>query len=160
MDQVIWVDKKDNILGIISRKEAHEKGLAHRVAVVYLYNDQGEILVQHRKDGRLDHSSAGHVDPGEEYLAAARRELEEELGLKVENLEKVSKDTNEERKPGNHISHQYQIYKTKSEPVKINTEEVQAVYWEKPENILKDMQNDPKNIKYTKGFKVTIKYFL
>src|SRR3990167_4836958 len=155
MDQVVLVDKKDNVLGKVSRKEAHQKGLPHRVSVIYLFNDKGEILVQHRYDGRLDHSSAGHVDPGESYLEAAQRELSEELGIKNIPLEKFATALNEELKPnGDNIKHQYTIYKCKANPVKINQEEIQKVYWAQPEDVLKDMEKDPKNIKYTGGFKV------
>ncbi len=161
MDQVVWVDDNDNILGNVSRIDAHQKGLWHRVSVIYLYNDQGEILVQHRADGRLDHSSAGHVDPGESYLQAAKRELEEELGVKNITLEEVGKDRSESVKRNGDINrHQYTIYKCKANPIELNKEEVKAVYWEKPENILKDIQKDPEHIKYTKGFNVTIKLYL
>lgn len=161
MDNVVLVDEKDNILGEVSRKEAHQKGLPHRVSVIYLFNDKGEILVQHRADGRLDHSSAGHVDPGESYLQAAQRELAEELGIRDDPLEAFATATNKELKPnGDNIYHQYTPYKVKAEPVKVNQKEIQRVYWAKPEDVLKDMEKDPKNIKYTGGFKVSIQYYL
>lgn len=161
MDQVILVDEKDNILGTTSRKEAHTKGLRHRVSVIYLFNDNGEILVQHRDDGRLDHSSAGHVDPGESYEEAAERELFEELGVENIPLEEFAKAFNGEVKPnGSIIKHQYTIYKCQTNPVKINKEEIQKVYWAKPEDVSKDMAKDPKNIKYTGGFKVSIECYL
>jgi isopentenyldiphosphate isomerase len=79
MDEVIWVDEQDNILGSVTLDKAHLDGLLHRIAVVYLTNDLGQILIQERDDGRLDHSAAGHVDIGESYLEAAKRELAEEL---------------------------------------------------------------------------------
>jgi len=69
-------------LGEVSVPEAHQKGLLHRISVVYLTNNKNQILIQKRSDGRLDHSAAGHVDVGESYLAAAERELEEELGVR------------------------------------------------------------------------------
>src|SRR3990167_11017250 len=81
-NRVILVDEQDNVLGEITREKAHQEGLLHRVSATYLTNDRGEILVNERaKDGHLDHSSAGHVDVGESYLEAAKRELEEELGV-------------------------------------------------------------------------------
>ena len=161
MVNVILVVENNHILGEVSRSEAHQKGLLHRVSVIYLYNDQGQILVQHRDDGRLDHSSAGHVDPGESYEEAARRELFEELGIKDIPLEKFAQALNEELRPnGDNIKHQYTIYKCKANPVKINKEEIQGVYWAKSTDVLKDMVQDPKNIKYTSGFKVSIQNYL
>lgn len=161
MGHIVLIDDNDNVLGTIPYEEAHKKGLPHRVSVVYLYNDKGEILVQHRDDGRLDHSSAGHVDPGEDYLQAAKRELFEELGVENVSLEEFAKALNiENRSNGDNIKHQYAIYKCKAQPGKINEAEVQKVYWAKPEEILSDMEKDPDNVKYTKGFKVSIKHYL
>lgn len=158
---VVLVDDSDTLLGEISYQEAHGKGLPHRVSVVYLYNDKGEILVQHRDDGRLDHSSAGHVDPGETYLEAAKRELEEELGVKTDSLEEFAKDKNIEFRPsGDKIYHTYTMYKIKAKPLKINKDEIRGVYWEDPKIVLEDMGKDPDNIKYTNGFKVSLKDYL
>ena len=50
-------------------------------------NGRGELLLQKRslnKDiqpGRWDTSVGGHLDPGEDYLTAASREMAEELGV-------------------------------------------------------------------------------
>lgn len=160
-DQVVLVDKEDRIIGQTSRKEAHQKSLLHRVSVIYLYNNKGEILIQHRIDGRLDHSSAGHVDPGESYLQAAHRELFEELGVNHVELLEFATDKVDEIKPdGSHPNHQYTIYKVKASPKEINKEEVANVYWANPKDVLLDMEKDPNHVKYTKGFKITLKRFL
>ncbi|MDP3697036.1 MAG: NUDIX domain-containing protein [Candidatus Taylorbacteria bacterium] len=73
---ILWIDENKNDLGEISVTKAHQEGLLHRISVVYLTNDKNQILIQKRDDGRLDHSSAGHVDAGEPYPEAAKRELE------------------------------------------------------------------------------------
>lgn len=92
MHNIDIVDKNDNVIGECSVKEAHEKKLLHRVSVVYLINDKKEILVQERMDdGRLDHSAAGHVDKGETYIDAAKRELKEELGVEFVTLKHLGK---------------------------------------------------------------------
>lgn len=87
MDKVIWVDEKDNVLGTVSRKEAHKKGLLHRIIGIIILNDKDEILLQKRsinKDtfpGLYTISASGHVDSGENYDQAAQREMQEELGI-------------------------------------------------------------------------------
>lgn len=161
MDKVILVDGKDNILGEVTRDEAHRKGLWHRVSVIYLYNDKGEVLIQQREDdGRLDHSSAGHVDPGESYLEAAKRELEEELGVKNATLVEIGKDQSDHKWNNQVRKHKYAIYMTKSNPVKIDKTEVKNVFWINPHNILDEISKDNGDLKYTAGIKVTLKHLL
>ena len=75
---------------VISREEAHRKGIPHRTAHVWIvrHGSRGyEVLLQKRsmeKDsfpGLYDTSSAGHVPAGEEPKESALRELAEELGI-------------------------------------------------------------------------------
>lgn len=160
MSLVIHVDEHDTILGEVPREKAHEEGLLHRIAVVYVTNVQGEILIQERMDGRLDHSSAGHVDPGETYLDAAKRELCEELGICEATLTDVGYTRTDERYKGAHIRHQFAVYKTIAEPKQLNTEEVKRVYWESPLSVLEKMKNDPEHITYTGGFHASLALFL
>lgn len=164
MSNVIWVDDNDNILGEVTRQRAHQEGLLHRVAVVYLINDGGKILVNERaKDGHLDHSSAGHVDIGENYLEAAKRELEEELsvvGVELRDIgstqaQDIGKTFDGESYNSKHI---FRVYICIAHPVKLKEDEVKSVFWANPNDIYEDMQVNPK--KYTEGFKSTLKLFL
>jgi 8-oxo-dGTP diphosphatase len=76
---------------------------AIRIAGVILYRD-GKVLLQHRDDNPAIISPGkwaifgGHVEAGEEPETAARREIEEELGLRLEgDLQFVHHAGNEER---------------------------------------------------------------
>jgi len=82
------VDEHDRVIGQAPRSRCHgDPSLVHRVAHVLVFNRRGELLLQKRalhKDvqpGRWDTSVGGHLDPGEDYRAAALREMEEELGI-------------------------------------------------------------------------------
>ncbi len=81
------VDESDRVIDHASRGEVHARSLRHRATHVFVFNARGEIFLQRRsawKDqapGCWGSSAAGHVDRGEEYLAAALRELKEELDL-------------------------------------------------------------------------------
>ncbi len=47
---VIWVNEKDEVFGDVPFRKAHDEGLLHRVAVVYLINERGEMRVQKKVD--------------------------------------------------------------------------------------------------------------
>lgn len=163
IDNVEWVDEDDTILGIIPRAKAHKEGLLHRIAVIYLTRDNGDILVQERISGRFDHSSAGHVDPGEDYLTAAKRELCEELGVCNVELKEIGASIADEVEPEagrNRIRHKYKLYEYHGEPGKLQEDEVKSVFWSNPLDIYQAMQDDPNNEKYCGGFKDSLKCFL
>jgi 16S rRNA (adenine1518-N6/adenine1519-N6)-dimethyltransferase len=90
------VDQKDCLLSNAPRSKVHGDNLLHRAVHILVFNRAGEVFLQKRsrwKDRHpllWDSSAAGHVNAGEEYDAAATRELEEELGIKVA-LQKVVK---------------------------------------------------------------------
>jgi 16S rRNA (adenine1518-N6/adenine1519-N6)-dimethyltransferase len=78
------VDINDNVIGTTDKPTAHTNKQLHRVVAVYVFNEAGELYVQiHKVGGGLyDHSVGGHVPKGEDYVTAAQREAEEELGIK------------------------------------------------------------------------------
>lgn len=166
MNEVVVVNEKDEVIGTMPRAEAHSNGTPHRIAIVYLENDKKEILIQERVSGTLDHSAAGHVDPGETYHQAALREAKEELG--IENIELVSigkgisdemgrKDRNDDGKL-EHRVHVYEVFVCHAEPKELAPDEVKSVYWAKAEDIFKDMEINPQ--KYSGGFKSSIRIYL
>jgi len=79
------VNENDEVIESLPRREIHERKLLHRAVHVFLQNKTGEIYLQlrsHLKDThprKWDSSAAGHVDPGETYLACAEREMWEEV---------------------------------------------------------------------------------
>ena len=81
------VDAQDQVLRQATRAEVHEQGLMHRAVHILVFNKNRDCLLQKRsmlKDrhpGVWDSSAAGHLDAGEDYETAARRELQEELGI-------------------------------------------------------------------------------
>lgn len=90
------VDENDRWLRDAPRAEVHGNKLRHRAIHILLFNAGGDVFLQKRsrwKDRHpllWDSSAAGHVDAGEEYDAAALRELNEELGV-LAQLERITK---------------------------------------------------------------------
>ena len=80
------VDENDRIIDHAPRAEVHAQGLRHRSVHVLLRNRQGHVFLQRRsfiKDtfpGCWDSSASGHVEAGEDYETAMKRELQEEIG--------------------------------------------------------------------------------
>ncbi|MDB5238587.1 MAG: Isopentenyl-diphosphate Delta-isomerase [Candidatus Kaiserbacteria bacterium] len=158
MEDVVVVNEKDEVIGMMPKNEAHQNGTLHRIVVVYIENDSGEFLVQIRADGLLDHSAAGHVFPDESYMDAGKRELLEELEITASSLAYVGHgSTRNERQAGKISSHEFDIFTYTAEPGKLQEDEVKDVYWAKPEHVLKDMQMN--GDKYCEGFKVSLPIF-
>jgi 16S rRNA (adenine1518-N6/adenine1519-N6)-dimethyltransferase len=84
------VDENDQVIGQDTRGEVHARKLMHRAVHVFVFNKRGDLLLQQRsmlKDvhpGVWDSSVSGHLDAGEDYAAACVRELDEEMGIRVE----------------------------------------------------------------------------
>lgn len=92
------VNDQDQVLGSISRLEAHQSQLLkHRSIFVLVFTDEDELVLQKRSQAKDSFSGfwtvsvSGHVTYGQTYLEAAQRELQEELGLNL-NLEELYKD--------------------------------------------------------------------
>lgn len=162
MKDVVVVNDKDEVTGTMSREVAHKNGTPHRIAVVYVVNPAGEILVQVRMTSRLDHSSAGHVDPGEEYLTTAQRELKEELGMGSVELTRVGHGVSEEIIPelGEHRVHVMDIFSCIGSPGELQKDEVRDVYWADPKEVLAEMERDPLNQKFSGGFRTSLPIYV
>jgi len=124
------VDKYDNVLGSITRKKAHTEKLNHRSIYILVKNSKDQILFQKRsakKDTRpffWTLSVGGHVTYPTTYFEAAKRELEEELGisLKLKFIKKVYLDESTE------FCHVYSA-ETNKTPDNFDKDEISQVRW-------------------------------
>lgn len=96
-DLVVLVDEKDQELGTMPKSQVHtENTPLHRAFSLFLFNHDGEVLVQQRKKdkrtwgGVWSNSCCGHVAPGETYEEAVVRRTKQELGVEIGGLTKVS----------------------------------------------------------------------
>lgn len=88
------VNEKDKVIGSIKRTDVHRLGLLHREVHVWMFDEDLNIIFQkrglHRQTaGLLDATVGGHVDKGENYLAAAIRETKEETGISVSSSDLI-----------------------------------------------------------------------
>lgn len=100
MEMMDVVDEHDVVLRQASIREVYDKLLNHRIVHVLVFDGKGRMLFQLRstnmsyRPGFWATSAGGHVRAGENYKAAAQRELQEELGI-VADLKPFSKDVYE-----------------------------------------------------------------
>ncbi len=86
------MDRNNRPLASLPLGEVHRQRLAHRTALVLLFNQDNKLYLQKRSrskriyPGRWDVSARVHVLSGEATLDAAIRALKEELGLHLERL--------------------------------------------------------------------------
>ncbi len=90
------VNALDEEIGAEARGRIHREGLLHRAVHVLVFDAGGRLIIQQRSEKKDTfplhwECVGGHLGPGEDYGAAATREVEEELGVKVHSLERLCK---------------------------------------------------------------------
>lgn len=143
------VNERDEVVGRATRREVHSRGLRHRAVHVLVFNRRGEVFLQKRsmaKDsapGCWDSSCSGHLDAGEDYAAAAVRELEEEIGLKIAGpqlLKPVFRGT-----AGEETANEFTwVYRLEAEgPFALNPAEIDSGAWFVPAAVSKAIAERP-----------------
>jgi isopentenyl-diphosphate delta-isomerase len=87
-EQLILVDANDRETGFLSKAECHDgAGLLHRAFSVFLFNANGELLLQQRSaskrlwPGYWSNSCCSHPRRGESMSLATGRRLRDELNI-------------------------------------------------------------------------------
>lgn len=142
------VDPHDQVIGTNVRREIHRLGLRHRAIHIFWFRPDGWLCLQRRsfaKDnspGKLSSSCAGHVDSGESYLAAAVRELHEELGIAVSPAALVEIDY---APPHPDLGHEFvRSYRLDGRfTTRLAEAEVDSILWRQPHEMTAWMQRCP-----------------
>ena len=122
------VNESDIVIGQEMRSVVHQHGLWHRGVHVMLFTDDGKLLVQQRSRDRvhaplaLDCSVSEHVKAGEDFLQAAIRGLQEEMGVDEIALETLVKFKMNYGPNDNEIS---KLYKGNVDPARVNFDPVE-----------------------------------
>ncbi|NIL94859.1 MAG: isopentenyl-diphosphate Delta-isomerase [Woeseiaceae bacterium] len=90
-EELILVDEADNEIGFLSKATCHDgTGVLHRAFSLFLFNDDGELLLQQRSEskrlwpGYWSNSICSHPRRGESMQVATRRRLLDELNIESE----------------------------------------------------------------------------
>lgn len=91
------VDSQDRVTGLVARRDALRLGANFRVAHLFLFNEESELLMQCLAPSRPRHpgcwgsSVATYVKSAETYQEAIVRRAFEELGLRLQDPKFVGK---------------------------------------------------------------------
>ncbi len=164
MEYLDVVDENNQLTGKTEERNIiHEKGIWHREVAVWIMNEKGEILLQKRAANKRQEPNkwaicAGHVEAGESVEDSMIREMEEELGIKVNmnQLEflKIYKKQNDI--PNDNIKNynfQYMYFLKTNwniEDYKIQLEELSEIKYVPFTEFEDIVKNKDKNVTFTK----------
>ena len=157
--KLIKVSESDEVLGVISKEEAHRTGCLHRAISVLIFNSKGEWLIQKRATkkyhsaGLWANTCCSHPFPNESNIDASNRRLREEVGLESK-LEKVFSFKYYVVLSNDLIEHEFDhvfIGITDNPPV-LNLEEFSDWRYVTPDFLKEDLIDNSKD--YAKWFKL------
>jgi len=89
-EELILVDEDDQQTGHLTKEQCHDgEGILHRAFSVFLFNDDGDLLLQERSSskrlwpGYWSNSCCSHPRRGESMTVATRRRLLDELNIET-----------------------------------------------------------------------------
>lgn len=154
-----FLNKEKKLQGLTTRDFAHQTGLIHPISVIYIFNSKGELLIQKRSNNGLwDHSAAGHLNLGENYQDAAKRELTEELGISDAPLSFLGSETMRHRLIPATMCHYFFLFSCiYNESLKLQKNEVLETNYLSLKELKQRLKKEPKM--FSGGFHATIKYY-
>jgi isopentenyl-diphosphate delta-isomerase len=158
------LDEHGNKTGkVLPRKAVHEHELRDGVVFVWVYNPNGEVLLQKRAagvksfPGLWDVSAGGHIAADEKPIEAVIKELREELGViaSTNDLELVGKGLDEHYfTTGKLHKNYYWLYifelRNAEKTFKFHKEEVSDARWVYANEILADIEDSLKTKQYAR----------
>jgi isopentenyl-diphosphate delta-isomerase type 1 len=143
------VNDNDEVIGRLPRRIVHRDGHKHRAVHVLVFDSRGRIFLQKRsrtKDtfpGAWDSSASGHLGSGEDYAAAAARELREELGWSAPVPPRLLFKIAAGAETGQEF---VRAYRCESEgPFTLHPEEIERGEWFTPEEVNHWLSQSPRD---------------
>ena len=159
MQEVILVNEQDEPIGVMEKMEAHEKALLHRAFSVFLFNKNGDMLLQQRalskyhSPGLWTNACCSHPAPGESNEEAALRRLGEELGI-ITPVKKAFHFTYKAEFDNGLTEHEFDhvFIGVFDDDLLLNPEEVASVSYKSIDVIEQELEQFPDQ--YTAWFKI------
>ena len=162
---VIIVNARGESIGTMDKMAAHRAGIMHRAFSVFIFNSEGQLLLQQRafekyhSGGLWTNTCCSHPRLGEKTMDAAHRRLQEEMGMDCEITELFQFSYRHEFENGL-IENEYDhVFLGVSDVVPIiNPEEVAAFRYIDLDMLLLELFEQPDN--YTPWFKICLEQVL
>ena len=163
-ENVVLVSENDEVLGLMEKMQAHQNGILHRAFSVFLFNANGEMLLQKRAAGKYHspnqwtNACCSHPKSGETYLDGAKRRVFEELGIET-NLEEKFHFIYKADVGQNLWEHELDhVFTGNFEgEFHLNPDEVSEVRYISVDNLEREMKNNPEN--FTEWFKIILEEY-
>ncbi len=160
-ERIVLVNETDRSIGEMDKLEVHQKGLLHRAFSIFLFDDQGKLLLQKRAAGKYhsanlwSNTCCSHPRPEEDTLQAAVRRLKEEMGIETA-LEKKFDLIYRVQLDNNLMEYEYDhIYTGRSNQTPLlNREEVSDYRWVTIQELRAEIKSDPVN--FTEWLKILL----
>lgn len=154
---VVLVDREGKVLGTEEKIAAHEKGILHKAFSIFIFNSEGQMLLQQRAfskyhfGGIWSNSCCSHQRLNETDEAAAHRRLQEELGFDTELKAVFSFIYRAQDEVTQLIEHELDtvfvgIYD--GDVNQFNTNEVNAVKWYSLTELFQELEFEPEKFSF------------
>lgn len=160
-DLVVLVNERDEAIGTMEKMEAHQKAVLHRAFSVFIFNAQGDLLLQQRAAGKYHgaclwtNTCCSHPFPDEPVAQAAVRRLQEEMGFTTA-LQKAFHFTYKADVENGLIEHEFDhvFIGTYDGSVPFNTDEVADCRFVNPRALEAELEAAPHT--FTTWFKMAL----
>lgn len=162
-EKVVLVNENNEVLGLMPKMEAHEKGLLHRAISILLYNSDGEMLIQQRAATKYhwpliwSNAVCSHPRENEGFQEAAERRLQEELNISC-SLKEIHRFIYKAKDDlTSLIEHEYDVvYEGQyDDEIPFNPDEIASIRWITLSELMQEIENEPE--KFSFWFKEILK---
>ena len=152
MEEIVLVDKNNNVLGTAPKLETHNANTPlHRAFSLFLFNSKGELLLQQRSKSKKtwplvwSNSVCGHPMLNESNKDAVIRRLDFEIGIKLKEVHEILPNFSYRAEMNGIVENELCpvfVAFSDAKPVP-NADEIENIRWVKWQDFIKEIKEKP-----------------
>lgn len=151
-EQIVLVDKQNNVLGTAPKLISHNKNTPlHRAFSLFLFNSKGELLLQQRSKNKKtwpliwSNSCCGHPMLNENNEDAIKRRSKFELGLVLNKVYEILPDFSYKAELNGIVENEIcpVFVGFSDQTIIINRDEIENIQWTKWGDLLSEIKQKP-----------------